>query len=97
MKLQANWGHASVRQLRCVSVHSDGKAIGWAICKDKSLGHREIRRAFEKATHIRIARTPTAAAFNGTSQVDLLFADYTIASRATDVHSKHSLLNLALP
>ena len=55
------------------------------------LGRCEICRASDKAPHVPIAGTSTAAMFNEQVQVDLLFMDEIIALRAMDTVSEYSL------
>ena len=61
----------------------------------ESLGQREICGACDKAPRIPIAGTSTASAPKAKLQVDLLFLDDTIASRATDVFAEFSLFTPA--
>ena len=61
---------------------------------DEVLARLEVRQASEKAPRAPMARTSTAAAFNGKSQVDLLFLGDILALRVKDVFSTCSLLML---
>ena len=61
---------------------------------DGVLGRCEVRRAVGKAPHVPIAGTSTVSISNEKLQAGLLFPGGPIASHATDVTSKYSLLIL---
>ena len=57
---------------------------------DDVLEQREVRRAFDKAPHVRFARTYAVSMFNEKLQADPVFVDGSIARHAMDVFSKNS-------
>ena len=70
---------------------------GWGVFGFGKFLHKvaqqcDVCHAFDKAPHLPIAGTSTAASSNGDLLADLLFLDSAIALRAMDVYPKYSLL-----
>ena len=62
-----------------------------------ALEHCEVCRCFEKAPHVSIEGASTVSTLDGKLQVDILFLNDLIASRAMDVSPGYSLLIPARP
>ena len=83
MKLHANWGHASVTQLRRRLADSGG-----------GMSHlvNHVDAVLDKAPHFPIAASSRVSASNEKIQVDLLFLEDLIVARAMDGFSRYSSL-----
>ena len=97
MKLHVNWGRASDQQSKRVLVDSDAGRVGLINFADEAPQQCEVCRLFEKVLHLPIAGTSTASYFQGELQMDLLFLDDVIASRAINTYPKYFLLIPARP
>ena len=64
-------------------------------CVDEVLEQRKVSWAFDKASYVPTAGTPTGTRINEKLQVDLPFLGDIVAPRATDVFSEYSLLEPA--
>ena len=61
MKFRVTWGHASAQQLGRVLVDSDRGNMRAVNYLDGPLGHREVRRASDKAPRVLVAGTSSAS------------------------------------
>ena len=75
MKMRADWGHSSARRSKRILVNSGRGSTCLVSFIDAALQQRDVRRASDKAPHLRIAGASSASSLNGRLQANLAFLD----------------------